>query len=41
MNDFFNLKRFWLVLRRELRLSTKPLIIGTALTVGLLLFDIT
>ena len=41
MNDFFNLKRFWLVLRRELRLSTKPLIIGTAFTVGLLLFDIT
>lgn len=40
MNDFFNLKRFWLVLRRELRLSTKPLIIGTVLTVGLLLFDI-
>ena len=38
MNDFFNLKRFWLVLRRELCLSTKPLIIGTALTVAVLMF---
>lgn len=40
MNDVFCLKRFWLVLRRELRLSTKPLIIGTALTVGLLALNI-
>lgn len=40
MNDFFNLKRFWLVLRRELCLSTKPLIIGTALIVGLLVLNI-
>ena len=39
MNDFFNLKRFWLVLRRELCLSTKPLIIGTALIVGLLVLN--
>ena len=41
MNDFFNLKRFWLVLRRELCLSTKPLIIGTVIVVCMLVLDVT